>query len=554
MLAPSKNPRPKATRKPTAAAAADPSGLIVEIPLEQLQRHRDNRTIEPDSVAELADSLREHGQKEPIRVRPIPDPIGHYEILSGERRYVAAGLAGIDSLKCIIEDHDDAAALLELAVANAARQNLDPIQRAELMQKLIASGIDRAAAGRVFGLGSESGIKNALRLLSLPKYFRDLLTSKQINVQQARLLVPYPDQFLNALADHLRSKKTMAWTKREFLQDADGTEGVLKRFAREHTRPMDNAKYYHGYQLGDHPALFKADEKQTAALTVTEIPGDKAGEVKTVALNVKLWHKLQDPLAKAAAKKADERRLAKFKPKGKAANAEPTAAELKRKTADQDDQLNRFTRDWIRTALRCVMSSRYEWPEGCVEYLLPSLMAEATGQRSYGSPDLATLHEWAVSECEPHDGGRLDSLAAVNQRMGLIALDFPTALWRVTLWPVATTNHPHADLAPGSIPERLPTLSHSFTDELAAAVGVSMETVWTAATVDGFPRELVRQWLTRHLVWQLVALAKELKLSIDPGRRGDMVDAILSQHTAGRPLRIPARVTKMAVSTGRRKR
>jgi ParB/RepB/Spo0J family partition protein len=541
-------PRQARKRRPASEATENE---VLSIPTERLHRHPDNRTITDESVAALAESLREHGQKEPLRVRSLPDPIGHFEILSGERRYVAGCLAGLDEMRCIIERHDDNAALLELAVANAAREDLDPIERAELLQKLIGSGMDRAAAGRVFGLGSESGVKNALRLLSLPDYFRDLLKSESINVQQARLLIPYPDAFLAAFRDHLQAKKTQGYVRAHFLEDADGTEHALRTFAREYSRPMDKKKHYHGYQIGEHRALFKPDEKQTAALQIVTIPDKsynaKPGAELTVALNIKLWHSLQDPLAKAAAaKKATA--TSKGKGKSKAADAEPTAAELKQRRAEQDGQLDRFTAEWIRSALRQQMSTRYEWTDGCVEYSLPWLLGRLEAGRRYGSPDLETLHAWAISQCQPLPTEDLSGAAAFSRQMCLVDLFFPPALWRVALWPVAGEGLPHADLTPpGELPANLPALNAADVDELAAVVGVSVETVWKSAAVDGPARELLRQWLTRHNAGQRGDLRRELKLStVGLVKRDEAVAQILDAHTPKKLLPLPKRLAKHA--------
>lgn len=540
-------PRPRQSRRRSADDHANPSEQLLSIPIERLHRHPDNRTITTESVTELAESLREHGQKEPIRVRALADPIGHYEILSGERRYVAAGVACIDEMRCIVETHDDAAALLELAVANAAREDLDPIERAELLQKLIDSGMDRAAAGRVFGLGSDSGIKNALRLLNLPAYYRELIATKRINVQQARLLVPYPDALLDALAVHLQAKK-QSWLKAHFFEDANGTDNALRSFVRENTRPMDRRKYYHGYQLGQHPALFKPDEKQTEALKVVRVPdrnhGAKQGAELTVALNTKLWHTLQDPLAKAAAAKRSAKHAAKAKVK--TGDAPPTAEDLKKRRAEQDRQLDSFTSDWLRTALRCQLSTRYEWTDGCIEYSLPWLLGRLEASNRYGDPDLQTLHQWAISQCRLSAGSRLDSVADFSRQMCLVALEFPLALWRVALWPVASEETAHDDLAPsGQLPERLPTLNEEDVDALAEMVGVSVETVWKAATVDGPLRQLVRQWLMRHTADQRTDLRKELKINGQAAAKRDAdVDQILAAHTAAKPLTLPKRFAK----------
>ncbi len=105
------------------------------IPLTQLERHPHNRVIDPadPSIVALADSMIQNGQLDPLRVRQLAD--ARYQIISGERRFTALRQTDIKTARCIVVNIDDAAALREVAVANSNREDLNPVQRAELMQK-----------------------------------------------------------------------------------------------------------------------------------------------------------------------------------------------------------------------------------------------------------------------------------------------------------------------------------------------------------------------------------------------------------------------------------
>lgn len=550
--------------EPMAGSATNDAEIVqqvISIPLEKLHRHPSNRTIPKESVAELVQSLSDHGQREPIRVREHPERIGHYEIISGERRFVAAQqVAGIDSLHAIVETMTDSNSIIELAVANAARKDLDPIERAELLQDLITpvadggGGMDRDAAGRIFGLNSESGVKNTLRLLKLPKYFRDLLASKKKTIGQIRPLCAYPDAFLQKLAEWIqaatkgRVTQPEGWAARNWLDetngDEDDTDHMLDSFERANVRPVGDKKHkhHHGYQNGgDQPCLFdvaKLTESDRTALQIVEIPDGEKG-VRSVSLNVKLWHKLQDPLvaAKVKSKSAPPKESA-----GKAGTKAPTAAELKVKRKRQDDQLQRYTDEWRCTALRCTMANRT--PSNVVLTVIPWMLSAIMNQGNCFSD----LYTWATAELV---GGevkgkrvafRSDDTAIESMKLQqLRSAEWWVALWRVALWPVATRNDldAHIGLATiGTIPDRLPRMASYDVHELAATIDVSMETVWVNAAEDGWERSLVLRWLEYHTREQLADLAKALKVTLKTEKRGAMAAELLEHHRVGHGLQL----------------
>lgn len=556
-------PRPQ-TQEVAADYTPEVNTYVVMIDWDKLHRHPQNRVIATESLEELTQSLQEHGQREPIRVRPLNDPIGHYEIISGERRYLAAFRCEppIAEMKCIVEEQTDAQALIDLAVANAARQDLDPIERAELLTLLMkprdqgGGGMARDAAGRIFGLGSESGIKNALRLLQLPQFFRDLLKAGKLPIAQARTLIPYPDPLLAKFGQWLGSKQHA----RELTDFCEGSDREIEMFIREETRPMDKAEHHMGFDVGWHACYFakSIDDATRTELQIVDIPDDgrrrfgakkpKQGSTRPIALNCKLWDKLQLPLAKA--KNAEERQRYSTKSTKKSTDKTkpPTEAELKAKRKKADDLLYRHTRDWLRTMYRCELASKVKDLQlfSNIQVLLHVLLADLQAGNSF--PSITTFNEWALFEC----GATLDK--SVTPRMSLKTtddfvsavftvgyIDFQKALWRITLWPSPRTSNHHPDLcAPGSIPGRLPEIRKDRVDQLAAAMGVSAETVWRGAAAEGFLRELTRAWLTYHNKEQLLALGSKLGVGLkDNGKRSDMVAELLKHHTPAKPLKLP---------------
>ena len=541
---------------------------VVAIPLEKLHRHKDNRVITPESVADLVESLREHGQRDPLRVRPLVDPIGHFEILSGERRFVAAGIVPQETLRCIVETHSASQSLIELAVANAARVDLNPIERGELLEKLTmpevdgGGGMERAAAGRLFGLNSESGVKNALRLVKLPAWIRELVASGKITVGKARPLCAYSDEVLEAFGQWLHTKERK-WTLQNFLApfDEGDADGEIDRFIRDETRPVDDQATFYKYQFGgDVRCLIELTEASRKLLRVVEIPnnlqkhqtpkGVKRTPTRLVALNVTEWDKQQTALLKAA-QVAKAQKGAPKDSNGKPGQSKsPSAAELKARRTKADDQLKTYTRDWICLALRYQMSLI---AESTIMPLLPSLLAKLYDR------NLQAFNDWAF--CELVDRSKAskkpeNAAAELRDAIKGDVAEFYAKLWAVILWPSSKWTVGHDDMAaPGTIPERLPSLGTLQCHELAAACGVSMETVWAAAAKDSMQRSLVRRWLLRHNKEQLVALGKSLGVAIAEDKRDAMVEALLKEHQntpQKKPLKLPALLVTAAGKKGGR--
>ncbi len=109
-------------------------------------------------------------------------------------------------------------------LGNAERQDLSAIERAELLLTMINHGMDRAEAGRMFGLDSESGIKNTLRLLKLPESIRKLVQSGELPARAARVLVPWAEA--TVILDEL-AKDRDSWRYRQLVED--GKFQVLDR-------------------------------------------------------------------------------------------------------------------------------------------------------------------------------------------------------------------------------------------------------------------------------------------------------------------------------------
>ncbi len=178
--------------------------------ISDLQRNKyQPRTIfEQDKMEELSMSIKENGIIQPIAVRPNKYEAGKYEIIAGERRWLAAQKAGLNEVPVIILDIDDQKSLEIAIVENVQRQDLNIVEEAKGYQRLNEEfGYDHDKISK-FMSKSRSHISNTIRLLSLPNDVIGLLEEGKLTAGQARPLIG----MLNAseVAENIVKKKVAA--------------------------------------------------------------------------------------------------------------------------------------------------------------------------------------------------------------------------------------------------------------------------------------------------------------------------------------------------------
>ena len=162
---------------------------LFDIPVESLQpgRYQPRTQIDPAAIADLAESIRTQGVIQPILVRVIEE--GRYEIIAGERRWRAARMAGLDTVPALVREVRDDLALAMALIENIQREDLNPIEEAHGIQRLIGEfGMTHEAAAAAVGR-SRSGVTNLLRLLALPKPVQDLVLNGKLDMGHARALL-----------------------------------------------------------------------------------------------------------------------------------------------------------------------------------------------------------------------------------------------------------------------------------------------------------------------------------------------------------------------------
>ena len=168
--------------------ATDDAGLKhLPVDLVQRGRYQPRKDIEPESLQELADSIRVQGVMQPIVVRPISDE--RFEIIAGERRWRATQLAGLDTIPALVRDVPDEAAIAMALIENIQRENLNPIEEAVALQRLQQEfELTQQEVAEAVGK-SRSTVANLLRLTTLEADVRTLLEHGDLEMGHARALL-----------------------------------------------------------------------------------------------------------------------------------------------------------------------------------------------------------------------------------------------------------------------------------------------------------------------------------------------------------------------------
>ena len=182
---------------PTAPAApvSGPQGQPRAVALDLLEPSpfQPRGPIKAEELEELTASLRAHGVLQPLLVRAHPTISGRYQIIAGERRWRAAQAAGLAEVPVLIRDLADREAAGAALIENLQRQDLDPIEEAEGLQRLARSySANQEQLAEAVGK-SRSHIANTLRLLNLPDSVRTHVKAGRLTAGHARALLAHPD-------------------------------------------------------------------------------------------------------------------------------------------------------------------------------------------------------------------------------------------------------------------------------------------------------------------------------------------------------------------------
>ena len=160
------------------------------LPLSQVEScaAQPRKQFDPDALADLADSIRQHGIIQPLTVRKLQS--GYYQIIAGERRWRAARMAGLRQVPVVVIEADDRKAMELAMIENLQREDLNPMEEAEGYRTLMEQyGLTQEETSQRVGK-SRSAVANALRLLHLSDEVRVLVEEGKLSGGHARALVP----------------------------------------------------------------------------------------------------------------------------------------------------------------------------------------------------------------------------------------------------------------------------------------------------------------------------------------------------------------------------
>ena len=212
-------------------------GELAELAIRTLRpgKYQPRTRMDQVSLAELADSIRVRGVIQPVIVRPVDD--GGYEILAGERRWRAAQLAGLERIPAVIREVADDAALGIGLIENIQREDLNPIDRATGLKRLVDEfHLTHDEAAKALG-SSRSTVTNLLRLLELTRAVQDMLLDGRLDMGHARALLGVGKAKQVELAEQVASRGLSVREAERLVQHA----AVAPKAGTKPVRPKTDA-------------------------------------------------------------------------------------------------------------------------------------------------------------------------------------------------------------------------------------------------------------------------------------------------------------------------
>lgn len=230
--------------QPAAADSAvvqlRPEDELQRLPVDLLQRgkYQPRLDMRQETLQELADSIKAQGVVQPIVVRPLESEGAgqprRYEIIAGERRWRAAQLAGLHEIPAVVRRVPDEAAIAMALIENIQRENLNPLEEARALDRLITEfDMTHATAAEAVGR-SRAAVSNLLRLLELTDEVKQLVEHRELEMGHARALLALENRRqqseVGALVAHkqLSVRETEALVKRLTAPPSAGEEASTR--------------------------------------------------------------------------------------------------------------------------------------------------------------------------------------------------------------------------------------------------------------------------------------------------------------------------------------
>jgi len=198
---------PKVSDAPAAAETGVPTVLMLDQMVAGMYQPRTR--MDEGALYELAESIKAQGIMQPILVRQLGsgEHAGKYEIIAGERRFRASKLAGLDRVPVLVRDVPNEAAAAMALIENIQREDLNPLEEAQGLQRLIKEfGLTHEAAAQAVGR-SRSAASNLLRLLNLAEAVQSMLMAGDLDMGHARALLSLDKAAQITAANQIAAKK-----------------------------------------------------------------------------------------------------------------------------------------------------------------------------------------------------------------------------------------------------------------------------------------------------------------------------------------------------------
>ena len=196
----------------TATPEVQPGERLRQMPVKQLQpgKYQPRLHMDPAKLSELSESIKAQGVIQPIVVRELSP--GKFEIVAGERRWRASQEAGLAEVPVVVRELDDRTVIAMALIENIQREDLNPLEEAQSLQRLIGEfSLTHAEAAEAVGR-SRAAVSNLLRLLELPPAIRALLEARRLEMGHARALLTLSPELASKLASDAADQ---GWSVRE---------------------------------------------------------------------------------------------------------------------------------------------------------------------------------------------------------------------------------------------------------------------------------------------------------------------------------------------------
>ncbi|MET0661070.1 MAG: ParB/RepB/Spo0J family partition protein [Steroidobacteraceae bacterium] len=216
-----------------APASVSEGDELAKIPVDLLQRGKYQPRIDmrPETLQDLADSIKAQGVVQPIVVRPLAPVTGQplrYEIIAGERRWRAAQMAGLQEIPAVVRRVPDEAAVAMALIENIQREDLNPLEEARALDRLIKEfDMTHQTAAEAVGR-SRAAVSNLLRLLELSEEVKLLVEHRQIEMGHARALLALNNRRQQSEVAALVAQKQLSVRETEALVRRLGSDAAAQ--------------------------------------------------------------------------------------------------------------------------------------------------------------------------------------------------------------------------------------------------------------------------------------------------------------------------------------